>query len=52
MRIKNIGDIETQSQLLELRQLIADLYKDYKLLSSDGQHTLDNISDILSGEEE
>ena len=40
--------IELQSQLIELRQLVGELNQEYDRLSSDGQHILDNICDLIS----
>ena len=48
MKIHTINNIELQSQLIELRQLVGELNQEYDRLSSDGQHILDNICDLIS----
>jgi CRISPR/Cas system-associated protein Cas10 (large subunit of type III CRISPR-Cas system) len=46
-RIKERSDKELQSKLIELQELVNDLYWEYDRMSSDGKDTLDNISNLL-----
>ena len=39
-----MSDTPTQSQLIELRELVADLYWEYDRMSSSGQATLDRLA--------
>jgi hypothetical protein len=48
MRIENMSNTQTQSQLIELRELVADLYWDYDRMSSSGKETLDRMDQIIS----
>tara|TARA_R110000822_G_scaffold10250_1_gene38950 strand:+ start:889 stop:1050 length:162 start_codon:yes stop_codon:yes gene_type:complete len=47
MRIRNMSDTPTQSQLIELRELVADLYWEYDRMSSSGKETVDRIDQIV-----